>query len=124
MNTGNECGGSQGSGADNAYQQDMRAEYAKGAADALRAVMDAFGRGVATVLCRRRGGRRFRSGTVTASKAADLPAGSVVATDDVAYLRALDGIGVVWRSTWGFRLDDDHIQRLLDNGAVVLREGI
>lgn len=56
-------------------------------------------------------------------KSADLPAGSVITTGYIAYLRVLDGIGAVWHGTDGSRMRDDQIDRLLQSGAIVLQEG-
>lgn len=55
--------------------------------------------------------------------AANLPQGSVVATDTIATFRIMDGIGFVWRGTDGKRYQDKHIDALLAAGATVLRVG-
>lgn len=60
---------------------------------------------------------------MTDIQATDLPAGSVIANGEIAAMRALDGIGAVWRATNGSRLRDDQIDKLLGEGARVLRSG-
>ncbi len=56
-------------------------------------------------------------------KSADLPKGSIVVNVDVVFIRALDGIGAVWRSTNGSQLHDSDIDKRLVVGAQVLRVG-
>lgn len=55
--------------------------------------------------------------------AAELPVGSIVETPTVLYLRVLTG-GNPWLVTgYEYRLADEHVQRVLDNGGTVLRVG-
>jgi hypothetical protein len=57
--------------------------------------------------------------------AADLPEGSVVATEGKAYVRATDGApeGAPWRGTNGGYFGDWKVDEELANGAQVLRVG-
>jgi hypothetical protein len=62
---------------------------------------------------------------VTATKAADLPQGSVVANSHIAIVRVIPGIGFVWHGTDKRRYTDEDVDGLLfADGFVVLREGM
>ena len=58
-----------------------------------------------------------------APRAADLPAGSVVADAKRAYFKASDEGWSPWRGTNGSHYTNDHIDAAIPAGAVVLRVG-
>lgn len=65
---------------------------------------------------------------MTDIKAADLPAGSVVACGKRVYLESIDDIELPWiyyeaNSMYVNHADDDEAQEALDEGAKVLRHG-
>lgn len=53
----------------------------------------------------------------------DLPAGTIVTTRTVVFIRMLDGPGAVWHGTNGSRLHSNQIDQKLAFGAEVLRHG-
>jgi hypothetical protein len=57
------------------------------------------------------------------TKAVDLPDGSVVADDFHAFIKTHPTKGSAWRGTDGSFVGDWHVDRLLGQGAQVLRKG-
>lgn len=55
--------------------------------------------------------------------AADLPEGSIVASQRTAWIRVLPGPGTVWHGTDSQRRDDRWIDHALVETATVLRHG-